>query len=154
MHVTKRSGAKEAVSFDKILRRVRSLCNGLDAVDPVRVSKRVVQGVHNNVKTSALDDLTAETAASLAAQHPDYAPLAARVSVSNLHKQTVPSMKAVYSFLSEDVLCFVSENLEIIDSSLCWNRDFSYDYFGFKTLERSYLLVVKTASIEESDAIK
>ena len=138
--VLKRDGRREAVSFDKILRRVTLLCDGLSAVDPVRVAQRVVGGVHDGVHTSDLDELAAETAAALAAHHPDYAYLAARIAMSNLHKQTLPSILAVSAHLSEELLDFVNTHLDALDAALQWQRDFQYDYFGFKTLERSYLL--------------
>ena len=138
--VLKRDGRREAVSFDKILRRVSLLCEGLSAVDPVRVAQRVVGGVHDGVITSDLDELAAETAAALAAHHPDYGYLAARIAISNLHKQTLPSITAVGAHLSKDVADFAMAHLDTLDAALQWQRDFSYDYFGFKTLERSYLL--------------
>jgi ribonucleoside-diphosphate reductase alpha subunit len=153
MHVVKRDGRKEPVSFDKILRRVWSLCTGLEAADfqqrtphdppraAVLVAQKVVQGVHPDVKTRALDDLAAETAAVMAVQHPDYARLAARIAVSNLHKQTAPSIRAVYHALADDVRGFAEEHRKAIDAALDFARDLqAYDFFGYKTLERSYLL--------------
>lgn len=140
MKVIKRDGRLEDVSFDKITNRVKTLCGELYAVDALRVAKRVVQGVHDQVHTSVLDDLAAETAAALAAQHPQYAQLGARIAMSNLHKKTIPSMKAVYHVLSVSVRSVVEANLERIDGELLWDNDFRYDYFGFKTLERSYLV--------------
>ena len=140
MQVIKRDGAREPVSFDKILRRVTSLCGGLANVDPVRVAQRVVQGVHDGVWTSSLDDLASETAAGFASHHPEYSLLAARVAVSNLHKKTRPSVLAVVDQLADDVAAVVRAHSSQIDHELVWERDFRYDYFGFKTLERSYLL--------------
>lgn len=139
MAVLKRDGRCEPVSFDKILRRVSSLCKGLASADSVRVAQRVVQGVYDGVTTAELDELAAQTAAGLSSQHPDYARLAARVAISNLHKMTTPSISAVYHVLSEEVRAFAEENLEAIDASFDWELDFRYDFFGFKTLERSYL---------------
>lgn len=156
MHVIKRDGRKEPVMFDKITARVRKLCYGLnDLVDPVKVAMRVIDGLYDGVTTSELDNLAAEIAATLTTTHPDYAKLAARISVSNLHKNTKKSfsetMKELYEYinprtgkeaplLSKEVHDVIQENADKLDSAIIYNRDFSYDYFGFKTLERSYLL--------------
>ena len=137
--VVKRDGRREEVSLDKVLRRIASLCEGLAAVEPLRVAQRVVQGIHDGVRTSALDDLAAEASAALCAQHPQYAALAARISVSNLHKMTDPSITAALHVLADDVRDFALEHRERIDGAMRWERDFAYDYFGYKTLERSYL---------------
>ena len=156
MFVVKRDGRKEPVMFDKITARVRKLCYGLsDLVDPVKVAMRVIEGLYDGVTTSELDNLAAEIAATLTTAHPDYAKLAARISVSNLHKNTKKSfsetMKDLYEYvnprtgkkaplLSDEVYKVISENADQLDSTIIYNRDFGYDYFGFKTLERSYLL--------------
>ena len=140
MKVIKRDGRQECVSFDKITRRVSSLCEGLKSADAVRVAQKVVQGVHDGVTTSELDDLAAQTAAGMSAQHPDYAKLAARISISNLHKMTVPSIRAVYHVLADDVREFAELHREALDAAFDWELDFRYDFFGFKTLERSYLM--------------
>ncbi|MBT8291436.1 MAG: ribonucleoside-diphosphate reductase subunit alpha [Muriicola sp.] len=156
MYVVKRDGRKEPMMFDKITARVRKLCYGLnDLVDPVKVAMRVIEGLYDGVTTSELDNLAAEIAATLTTAHPDYAKLAARISVSNLHKNTKKSfsetMKDLYEYvnprtgkkaplLSEEVFNVITENAEKLDSTIIYNRDFGYDYFGFKTLERSYLL--------------
>ena len=156
MFVVKRDGRKEPVMFDKITARVRKLCYGLsDLVDPVKVAMRVIEGLYDGVTTSELDNLAAEIAATLTTAHPDYAKLAARISVSNLHKNTKKSfsetMKDLYEYvnprtgkkaplLSDEVYKVISENADMLDSTIIYNRDFGYDYFGFKTLERSYLL--------------
>jgi len=142
--------------FDKITARVRKLCYGLNnLVDPVKVAMRVIEGLYDGVTTSELDNLAAEIAATMTTAHPDYAKLAARISVSNLHKNTRKSfsetMKDLYEYinprtgkkaplLSDEVYKVISENAEQLDSTIIYNRDFGYDYFGFKTLERSYLL--------------
>jgi len=158
--VLKRSGKKETVHFDKITSRVSKLCYGLNSeyVDPVIISQKVIQGVYPGVTTVELDNLAAETAASLATQHPDFSILAARISVSNLHKQTKklfsevaadfynyihPKTGECASLLSEEVWKVVEEHKDLIDSSIIHDRDFDYDYFGFKTLEKSYLLKIK-----------
>jgi len=156
MFVVKRDGRKELMMFDKITARVRKLCYGLnDLVDPVKVAMRVIEGLYDGVTTSELDNLAAEISATLTTAHPDYAKLAARISVSNLHKNTKKSfyetMKDLHEYvnprtgkkaplLSDEVFKVISENAEILDSTIIYNRDFGYDYFGFKTLERSYLL--------------
>ncbi len=158
MYVVKRDGRKEPVMFDKITARVRKLCYGLnDLVDPVKVAMRVIEGLYDGVTTSELDNLAAEIAATMTTMHPDYAKLAARISVSNLHKNTKKSfsetMKDLYEYvnprtgkkapmLSSEVYKVISENAERLDSTIIYNRDFGYDYFGFKTLERSYLLKI------------
>ncbi|MBT8308247.1 MAG: ribonucleoside-diphosphate reductase subunit alpha [Maribacter sp.] len=156
MYVVKRDGRKELVMFDKITARVRKLCYGLNGlVDPLKVAMRVIEGLYDGVTTSELDNLAAEIAATMTTTHPDYAKLAARISVSNLHKNTKKSfsetMKDLYTYvnprtgkkaplLSDEVYKVISENAEALDSTIIYNRDFGYDYFGFKTLERSYLL--------------
>jgi len=156
MRVLKRDGRKEAVKFDKITARIEKLCYGLsEYVDPVSVAKRVIDGVYDGVTTSELDNLAAETAASMTIKHPDYANLAARIAVSNLHKSTKKSfsetVQGLYEYINpetgkpapliaDDVFEIIQKNAEFLDSQLIYDRDFSYDYFGFKTLERSYLL--------------
>ena len=156
MYVVKRDGRKEPMMFDKITARVRKLCYGLnELVDPVKISMRVIEGLYDGVTTSELDNLAAEVAATLTTAHPDYARLAARISVSNLHKNTKKSfsevMEDLYTYvnprtgkkaplLSNEVYKVILENKDKLDSTIIYNRDFGYDYFGFKTLERSYLL--------------
>ncbi|MFD0863001.1 ribonucleoside-diphosphate reductase subunit alpha [Sungkyunkwania multivorans] len=156
MYVLKRDGRKEPVMFDKITARVKKLCYELnDLVDPVKVAMRVIEGLYDGVTTSELDNLAAEIAATMTTTHPDYAKLAARISVSNLHKNTKKSFSEVMTdlykyvnprtgkkapLLSDEVYEVIQENKEKLDSAIIYNRDFGYDYFGFKTLERSYLL--------------
>ena len=156
MFVVKRDGRKEPMMFDKITARVRKLCYGLNVlVDPVKVAVRVIEGLYDGVTTSELDNLAAEIAATMTTTHPDYAKLAARISVSNLHKNTKKSfseaMKDLYEYinprtgkkaplLSDEVFEVIRDNADFLDSTIIYNRDFGYDYFGFKTLERSYLL--------------
>ncbi|MGY8949338.1 MAG: ribonucleoside-diphosphate reductase subunit alpha [Flavobacteriales bacterium] len=156
MYVVKRDGHKEPIMFDKITSRVRKLCYTLnELVDPVKVSMRVIEGLYDGVTTSELDNLAAEIAATMTTTHPDYAKLAARISVSNLHKNTKKSfsetMSDLYTYvnprngkksplLADEVYDVISKNAELLDSTIIYNRDFHYDYFGFKTLERSYLL--------------
>lgn len=158
MYVVKRDGRREQVQFDKITARVKKLCYGLhDKVDPVSVAMRVIEGVYDGVTTSELDNLAAEVAATNAVNHPDYAQLASRIAVSNLHKTTEKSFTEVMrmlhtytdpvtgepaSLIATDVMEIIEANSEALDSAIIYDRDFSYDYFGFKTLERSYLLKV------------
>jgi len=158
MFVVKRDGHKEPVMFDKITARVRKLCYGLsNHVDPVKVAMRVIDGLYDGVTTSELDNLAAETAATMTTAHPDYAKLAARISVSNLHKNTKKTFSEVvedlYTYvnprngkkapmISDEVYQVIQENKDRLDSTIIYNRDFGYDYFGFKTLERSYLLKI------------
>jgi ribonucleoside-diphosphate reductase alpha chain len=158
MFVLKRDGRKEPVMFDKITARVRKLCYGLNSlVDPVKVAMRVIEGLYDGVTTSELDNLAAETAATMTVQHPDYAKLAARIAVSNLHKNTKKTFSEVmtdlYNYvnprtgkkaplLSDETYKIIMDNALKLDSTIIYNRDFSYDYFGFKTLERSYLLKI------------
>jgi ribonucleoside-diphosphate reductase alpha chain len=164
MFVVKRDGHKEPVMFDKITERIKKLCYGLnELVDPVKVAMRVIEGLYDGVSTSELDNLAAETAASMTIAHPDYAQLAARIAISNLHSNTKKSfsetMNEMYHYinprtnqesplLAEEVHKVIMENSEFLDSHIIYNRDFNYDYFGFKTLERSYLLKINGKIVE------
>ena len=164
MFVIKRDGHKEPVMFDKITARIKKLCYSLNPlVDPVRVSMRVIEGLYDGVTTSELDNLAAEVSATMTTSHPDYATLAARISVSNLHKNTKKSfsetMADLYNYvnprtgkkaplLSDEVYKVIKKNAEKLDSTIIYNRDFNYDYFGFKTLERSYLLRLNGVLVE------
>jgi ribonucleoside-diphosphate reductase alpha subunit len=156
MYVVKRDGRKEAVKFDKITARIIKMCYGLDPlVSPEAVAIKVIEGIYDGVTTTVLDNLAAETAAAKTIDHPDYALLASRIAVSNLHKETKKSfsevMEDLYSYIdpktgqnaaliANDVYQIIADNKEILDSSIIYDRDFRYDYFGFKTLTRSYLL--------------
>lgn len=157
MLVVKRDGRRETVKFDKITARIEKLCYGLDGnyTDPIEVSKKVIDGLYDGVTTGELDRLAAETAASMTTKHPDYAKLAARIAISNLHRETSKSfsstMKRLYTYidpktqenaalLSTEVYGIIKKNAALLDSSIIYDRDFNYDYFGFKTLERSYLM--------------
>jgi ribonucleoside-diphosphate reductase alpha chain len=164
MFVVKRDGRKEPVMFDKITARVRKMCYGLNnLVDPVKVAMRVIEGLYDGVTTSELDNLAAETAATMTVQHPDYAKLAARIAVSNLHKNTKKTFSEVmtdlYNYvnprtgkkaplLSDETYNVIMNNAAKLDSTIIYNRDFGYDYFGFKTLERSYLLKLNGEIVE------
>lgn len=159
MHVIKRDGRQERVMFDKITSRIQKLCYGLNPefVDPAQITMKVIQGLYSGVTTVELDTLAAEIAATLTTKYPDYAILAARIAVSNLHKET----KKVFSDVMEDLYNYVNplnrkhspmisrqtldivlENKDRLNSAIIYDRDFSYNFFGFKTLERSYLLKI------------
>ncbi|GHJ89226.1 hypothetical protein NliqN6_5628 [Naganishia liquefaciens] len=157
MWVYKRDGRRERVAFDKITARINKLSYGLDSnfVEPIEITKKVAAGVHQGVTTVELDNLAAETAAYLTTRHPDYAILAARIAISNLHKETKKSFSQVVDdlyrwvnpkngraapMISEETYQAVMDNREVLDSAIIYDRDFAYNYFGFKTLERSYLL--------------
>ncbi|KAI8014802.1 Ribonucleoside-diphosphate reductase large subunit [Camellia lanceoleosa] len=165
MYVIKRDGRQESVHFDKITARLKKLSYGLSSehCDPVLVAQKVCAGVYKGVTTTQLDELAAETAAAMTTHHPDYASLAARVAVSNLHKNTMKSfsetIKAMYYFcdkksgqkaslVADDVYEIIMKNAARLDSEIIYDRDFDYDYFGFKTLERSYLLKVDGTVVE------
>ncbi|MBU6340624.1 MAG: ribonucleoside-diphosphate reductase subunit alpha [Bacteroidetes bacterium] len=165
MQVIKRSGRKEEVSFDKITARIRKMSYGLDTnyVNIIEVSKKVIMGLYDGVSTIELDNLAAETAATMATVHPDYALLAARIAVSNLHKETEKSFHKVIhdlylyidpktgeraGLISEEIHKIVQNNKERLDSAIIFDRDFEFDYFGFKTLERSYLMRMNGRVVE------
>lgn len=164
MYVIKRDGRQEPIMFDKITARVKKLCYGLnDLVDPIKVAMRVIEGIYEGVTTSELDNLAAEIAATLTTSHPDYAVLAARIAVSNLHKNTKKSFTQtvtdLYEYvnprtgkkapmIADDVYKIIMEHKDKLDSTIIYSRDFGYDYFGFKTLERSYLLKINGQIVE------
>ncbi len=165
MQVIKRSGRREDVSFDKITARLRKLSYGLDPhfVNMIEVSKKVIMGLYDGVTTVELDNLAAETAATMATIHPDYALLAARIAVSNLHKETEKSFSkvidALYKYIdpktgdragliSEETHKVVQKHKDRFDSAIIFDRDFEFDYFGFKTLERSYLMRMNGRVVE------
>jgi ribonucleoside-diphosphate reductase alpha chain len=165
MFVLKRDNRREAVKFDKVTARIEKLCYSLDPnhVNAVEVAKKVILGIYDGVTTSELDSLAAETAASLTAKHPDYARLASRIAISNLHKNTKKSFSAtmtdLYNYIdsktgkkapliSEDVFQVILKHSELLDSTIIYDRDFGYDYFGFKTLEKSYLLKIDGQVVE------
>jgi ribonucleoside-diphosphate reductase alpha subunit len=165
MLVLKRDGRRESVKFDKITARIEKLCYGLDPkfVNPVEVAMKVINGLYDGVSTQELDNLAAEIAASMTTKHPDFAKLAARIAVSNLHKVTSKSfsntMKRLYTYVdpktgenaplvSKDTWRIIKEHAADLDEAIIYDRDFSYDYFGFKTLERSYLMKIDGKTIE------
>lgn len=157
MFVIKRDGRKQEVKFDKVTARIQKLCYGLDSVhvDPTLVAHRVIEGIYDGVTTVELDNLASEVAATLTTRHPDYAQLAARIAISNLQKNTNKSFAKTISELyyyvdlksgknaplvSEETFQIVQKHAETLDAAIIYDRDFGYDFFGFKTLERSYLL--------------
>jgi ribonucleoside-diphosphate reductase alpha chain len=156
MYVLKRDNRREVVKFDKITARIKKLCYGLNPlVMPEKVAMKVIEGLYDGVTTSELDNLAAEVAATNTISHPDYALLASRIAVSNLHKNTKKSFSDtvtdLYNYIdpkngqkapliSDEVFEIVQKNADVLDSTIIYDRDFRYDYFGFKTLERSYLL--------------
>ena len=165
MLVVKRDGRRESVKFDKITARIEKLSYGLDPnfVEPIDVAKKVIEGLYDGVTTPELDNLAAEIAATMTVQHPDYAKLAARIAISNLHKTTSKSfsntMKRLYTYvdpktgenaplISKETYGIVKKNAALLDSTIIYDRDFSYDYFGFKTLERSYLMKLDGKIVE------
>ena len=157
MQVVNRKGEREDVRFDAIHEKLRSLSHGLDPVwvDPGHVTKLTIEGLYDGVTTRELDQLAAETAASLASQHPDYSRLAARICVDDLHRSTKDTFTDVITdlreyidpesnkhapLISEEVYDIIMANAEVLNNHIDYSRDHNYDYFGFKTLERSYLL--------------
>jgi ribonucleoside-diphosphate reductase alpha chain len=165
MQVIKRSTRREEVSFDKITARIRKMSYGLDTnyVNIIEVSKKVIMGLYDGVSTIELDNLAAETAATMATIHPDYALLAARIAVSNLHKETDKSFHKVIhdlyhyidpktgdraGLISDEIHKVVMDNKDRLDSAIIFDRDFEFDYFGFKTLERSYLMRMNGKVVE------
>jgi len=164
MYVVKRNGKKQEVKFDNITKRIQNLCQGLNLafIDPVLITQKVVEGFYNGISTAEVDTLAAETCAYMSGKHPDFSSLAARIAVSNLHKNTsdsfVETCRALLMYrdpqgrcaalLAEDVWRFVEANAEELDAAIDYNRDLGYDYFGFKTLERSYLLRVNDKIVE------
>ncbi len=165
MKVLKRDGTLEEMRYDKITKRISALCEDLnmDYVDPTFITLKVTQGIYDGITTKELDVLAAETAASMTTTHPDYAKLAGRLAVTNLHKTTPKkfsqAIKELHSFveprtgkesslIDDNVYKFVMENKEVIDGAIVFNRDFDFEYFGFKTLERSYLLKIGERVVE------
>ncbi len=164
MFVVKRDGRKETVKFDKITARISKLCYGLNPIiDPLKIAMKVIEGVFDGVTTSQLDTLAAEIAATNTTTHPDYALLASRIAIGNLHKNTKKSFSQTISdlynyvdpktgkgagLIAEDVYNVITENAPLLDSTIIYDRDFQFDYFGFKTLEKSYLLKMHGTVVE------
>ena len=165
MKVKKRNGELEEMRYDKITKRISVLCHDLNMeyIDPTFVTLKVTSGIYDGISTTELDVLAAETAAAMVTTHPDYAKLAGRLAVSNLHKTTPKKfsqcIKELHSFIEPktskesslidtDVYQFVMTNKEILDGAIDQDRDLDFDYFGIKTLERSYLLKIGSRIVE------
>jgi len=163
MCVIKRDGRSEPVHFDKITSRIQKLCYGLnmDFIDPPAITFKVISGLYGGVTTVELDNLAAEIAATMTTKHPDYATLAARIAVANLHKETKKAFSDVMfdlynmntkgkqtPMISEEHMKIIQDNAEKLNSAVIYDRDFNYQYFGFKTLERSYLLKIDGKVVE------
>ena len=165
MKVKKRDGSLEEMRYDKITKRISVLCQDLNMeyIDPTYVTLKVTQGIYDGISTTELDVLAAEIAAAMVTTHPDYAKLAGRLAVSNLHKTTPKkfsqSIKELYSFIEpktnkesslidENIYNFVISNREVLDGAIDQDRDLDFDYFGIKTLERSYLLKIGSRIVE------
>lgn len=164
MQVIKRNGKSENVKFDKITARLQKLRYNLyESVDVIDVAQKVIQGIYDGITTTELDNLAAETAASLTTTHPDYSLLASRICISNLHKNTnknfSKTIKALYNnvnsktglpapLIADDVLQIIEANADELDSAINYDRDFLFDYFGYKTLEKSYLLKINGKIVE------
>ena len=157
MQVIKRDGSREPLKFDKISNRIRKMTYGLnnDFIDVLEISQKVIAGIFDGITTESLDNLAAETAASLIPKHPDYSNLASRIAVSRLHKTTKkkfsetiqdlynyidPETGKEASLINEETYRAVMDNKDTFDSAVIHDRDFNFEYFGFKTLEKSYLL--------------
>jgi len=163
MFVKKRDGREEEVHFDKITSRIQKLCYGLDDnfIEATAITMKVIQGLYAGVTTVELDNLAAEIAATMTTKHPDYAILAARIVISNLHKETKKVFSEVITdlynmrshdrptpMISEEHYKIIMANADRLNSAIVSNRDFNYQYFGFKTLERSYLLKIDGKVVE------
>jgi len=165
MVVLKRDGRSETVHFDKITSRIEKLCYGLasEYLDIPAITLKVINGLYPGVTTVELDNLAAEMAATMTTKHPDYALLAARIAVSNLHKETKKRFSDVVTdlfsmtcpktgkkipMISEKHYKIIQDNKDRLDSAIVYDRDFEYQYFGFKTLERSYLLKINGKVVE------
>ena len=165
MQVVNRKGEREDVRFDAILEKLTGLTYGLDEqwIDPAHLTKLTIEGLYDGVSTRELDQLAAETAASLASHHPDYSKLAARICVDDLHRSTKSTFSEVVTdlrefidpesgahapLISEEVYKIIQDNKKVLDEYIDYGRDFNYDYFGFKTLERSYLLKLNGQVVE------
>lgn len=165
VNIIKRNGKKEAVNVEKIISRIEKQCYNLDSkyIVPFEVAQKVIEGIYDGVSSRQLDELAAETAAALTTKHPDYALLASRLAVSALHKDTKKSfsdtIKELYNhvdkfsskktpLIAKDVYDVIMQNAELLDSAIVYNRDFNYDYFGYKALQKSYLLKINGKTVE------
>jgi len=165
MFVTKRDGTEEKMSFDKISNRLKKLMWELDNknINLLKVSQKVIQGLYNKIETTKLDELSSQICANLITDHLDYGTLASRIEISNLHKQTKKKFSLVIedlynyvnpntdekgSLISKKLYRIVMSNKKKINSSIIYDRDYNYDYFGIKTLQKSYLLQINKKIVE------
>ena len=164
MYVIKRNNKKEPISFDKILKRIKSICKefNLQNIIYAQLAMKVIDQLYDNIETTKIDELTAQQCCSMASIHPDYNKLASAISISNLQKNTsdsfYESIKKLYDFkdvnnnsfklISNTIMAIVEENKELFDSIIDYKRDFIFDYFGFKTLERAYLMKCNNIIVE------
>lgn len=163
MYVFKRDGRRECIHFDKITSRIKKLCYELDMnyIEPVKITMKVINGIYSGIQTVELDNLTAEIAATMTTIHPDYAILAARIVISNLHKETKKMFSEVIfdlfnakindipsPMISEYHYNIIQTNANRLNSAIIYDRDFNYQYFGYKTLEKSYLLKINGKIVE------
>jgi len=163
MFVVKRNGKREPVKFDKITKRIQTLCKecpqfnlkALEHVDPLEVAQKVVSGIKKGITTTELDNLAAETAMYKTSTHPEYATLASRIAVSNHHKNTDASffktMKRIREhnkYLAKDVFIVIRKNRKFFEDLIDYNRDYNYDYFGLRTLMRLYLIDIDGKVVE------
>jgi hypothetical protein len=158
--VIKRNGSREEVSFDKVTKRIKMLCGGLsDKISPIMIAQKVCAQIYNNVSTAELDELAAQICIALETTHLDYGVLASRIIISNNHKTTSPSFsETIYilyqnggrknKLISDEVYEIVMKNKEKLNAILDYDRDGLFDYFGFKTLEKSYLMKVDGKTVE------
>ena len=159
MRVEKRNGSYEDVSFDKILKRIQLLCIGEEfekklSIDPTIIAQKVCSEIYENVKTTELDELSSQISISLYSKNPEYATIASRIVISNHHKRTNDSFSSVIEDLYENdivqeyLYTLVKENKESIDNEMNHLKDYELDFFGFKTLEKSYLLKINDCIVE------
>ncbi|NDB85474.1 MAG: ribonucleoside-diphosphate reductase subunit alpha, partial [Alphaproteobacteria bacterium] len=162
MQIVKRDGNKESVKLEKISKRIERHCKDLKNIDAISVAQKVVQGLYEGVSSVELDQLAMETSYSMSVKHPEYDKLATRLAISALHKTTDSTfsgtIEKLYSvkdangnekpLISKTVYKFIKKNAAVLDSAIDYNRDYLFDYFGFKTLERSYLMKVQGAVVE------
>lgn len=165
MLVTKRDGTEEEVSYDKITNRLKKLMWGIDenTLNLLNITKKIINGIYNKIHTEELDILSAEICANLITEHPNYSILASRIEISNLHKKTKKKFSQVieqlYNYenkhtklkgtlVSKELYKVLSNNRKKINSSILYDRDYNYDYFGIKTLQRSYLMKIDGQIVE------
>ena len=162
MQVIKRNGTRESVSFDKVIKRLRTLCGGLEIVDPIAIAQKVCANIYNGVHTSELDELAAELCTSMSTENPEFGILASRIIISNNHKNTSPSFSETMYILyhnkdvhgepsyliADDIYEIIMKNKSKLNSVIDYTRDYNFDYFAFKTLEKAYLFRVGKKIIE------